>query len=91
MHARLARPGVRRAAPQADRSHSPVSPARGGAGRPLDRTRQIRRPRHNEDPTADPPWSPLAWCWLLSLSGVASRVLPPGVVLIGVRALILEL
>jgi hypothetical protein len=33
----------------------------------------------------------LAWCWLLSLSGVASWVLPPGVVPIGVSALILAL
>jgi hypothetical protein len=60
-------------------------------GRTLDRTRQTRRPRHDENPTAAPPWSPLAWCWLLSLSGVASRMLPPGVVLISVRTLILEL
>jgi hypothetical protein len=33
----------------------------------------------------------LAWCWLLSLSGVASWVLPPIVVLIGASALILVL
>ena len=39
----------------------------------------------------DPPCSSLAWCWLLSLSGVASWVLPSGVVLIGVSALILVL
>ena len=36
-------------------------------------------------------WSSLAWYWLLSLSGVASWVLPPGVALIGVSPLILEL
>jgi hypothetical protein len=30
-------------------------------------------------PGPDPPWSSQAWCWLLSLSGVASWMLPPGV------------
>ena len=46
-------------------------------------------PRH-VDPTVQSS-SSLAWCWLLSLSGVASWVLLPGVVLIGVSALILVL